>query len=120
MNVLLILNDPPYGTERSYNGLRLAGVLSRRDDARVRVFLLGDAVGCAVSGQKVPQGWYRLDRMVESAARHGADIGCCGTCLDARGISDDSLAKGAERSTMDELAEWTLWADKGRDLLVEH
>ncbi len=22
---LLILNDPPYGTERSYNGLRLAG-----------------------------------------------------------------------------------------------
>jgi len=23
MKILLILNDPPYGTERSYNGLRL-------------------------------------------------------------------------------------------------
>ena len=31
MNVLVVLNDPPYGTERSYNGLRLAGSLARRD-----------------------------------------------------------------------------------------
>ena len=28
---LFILNDPPYGTERSYNALRLAGSLSKRD-----------------------------------------------------------------------------------------
>jgi sulfur relay (sulfurtransferase) complex TusBCD TusD component (DsrE family) len=27
---LFILNDAPYGTERSYNGLRLAGALSER------------------------------------------------------------------------------------------
>lgn len=26
---LFILNDPPYGTERSYNALRLAGSLAR-------------------------------------------------------------------------------------------
>ena len=24
MNTLMILNDPPYGTERTFNGLRLA------------------------------------------------------------------------------------------------
>jgi uncharacterized protein involved in oxidation of intracellular sulfur len=112
MNVLLILNDPPYGTERSYNGLRLAGALVRRDDARVRVFLIGDAVGCALGGQKVPQGWYHLDRMVDTAARHGADVACCGTCLDARGIPEELLTKGARRSSLEELAEWTLWADR--------
>jgi uncharacterized protein involved in oxidation of intracellular sulfur len=28
MNYLIILNDPPYGTERSYNGLRLASALA--------------------------------------------------------------------------------------------
>jgi len=112
MNVLLILNDPPYGTERSYNGLRLAGALVRHDDALVRVFLIGDAVGCALGGQKVPDGWYHLDRMVDTAARHGADVACCGTCLDARGIPEDLLTKGARRSSLEELAEWTLWADK--------
>ena len=53
MKILVILNDPPYGTERSYNGLRLAGALSKREGVEVRVFLFGDAVGCALGG-KVP------------------------------------------------------------------
>jgi uncharacterized protein involved in oxidation of intracellular sulfur len=112
MKTLIICNDPPYGSERSWNGLRLAGALARRPEAEVRVFLLGDAVGCAVAGQKVPDGYYRLDRMIESAARHGAETGCCGTCLDARGITDDRLVKGAHRSALEELADWTLWADR--------
>lgn len=112
MNILLILNDPPYGTERSYNGFRLAGSLAKRDDIEVRVFLMGDAVGCAAANQKVPDGYYHLDRMLGSAARHGADVGCCGTCLDARGMEDDRLTNGARRSTLDELTDWTVWADK--------
>ena len=112
MKTLLILNDPPYGTERSWNGLRLAGALSKRDDSDVHVFLMGDAVGCAVANQKVPDGYYHLDRMIESAARHGAQVGCCGTCMDARGIDDDHLTTGAHRSTLDELTDWTLWADQ--------
>ncbi len=112
MKNLIICNDPPYGTERSWNGLRLAGALARRDGVQVRVFLLGDAVGCAVAGQKVPDGYYHLDRMIGSVARHGGDVGCCGTCLDARGISEESLVEGAHRATLEELADWTLWADR--------
>ena len=112
MKTLLILNDPAYGTERSYNGLRLAGALAKRDDSEVRVFLIGDAVGCAMADQKVPEGYYHLDRMITSAARHGAEIGCCGSCMDARGIAEDHLTKGARPSTLDELTDWTVWADK--------
>ena len=112
MKTLVICNDPPYGTERSWNGLRLAGALARRDEVEVRVFLLGDAVGCAVTNQTVPDGYSHLDRMLESAARHGADVACCGTCMEARGITEEALVKGAHRSTLDELTDWTLWADK--------
>ena len=112
MKTLVICNDPPYGTERSWNGLRLAGSLARRPDVDVRIFLLGDAVGCAVAGQKVPDGYYHLDQMIESAARHGAQIGCCVTCLDARGITDELLVKGAHRSSLQELTDWALWADQ--------
>jgi uncharacterized protein involved in oxidation of intracellular sulfur len=112
MNVLLILNDPPYGTERSYNGLRLAGALAKRDGVDVRIFLMGDAVGCAATGQKVPDGYYHLDRMITSAAHHGAEVGCCATCLDARGLDDDHLIESAHRATLDELTDWTLWADQ--------
>jgi uncharacterized protein involved in oxidation of intracellular sulfur len=110
--VLFILNDPPYGTERDFNALRLAGALAKRDGVEVRVFLMGDAVGAAMANQKLPDGYYHLDRMIIACASHGADIGCCGTCMDARGITEDVLTKGARRSTLDELADWTLWAEK--------
>lgn len=112
MNVLLILNDPPYGTERSYNGLRLAGALSKREETEVRVFLLGDAVGCAMAHQKTPDGYYKLDRMIQVVARTGGEVACCGTCLDARGITEEMLTPATRRSTIDELADWTVWADK--------
>ncbi|OFW66045.1 MAG: hypothetical protein A2Z12_10130 [Actinobacteria bacterium RBG_16_68_21] len=109
---LFVLNDPPYGTERSYNGLRLAGSLARKDGEQVRVFLIGDAAACAKEGQKVPQGYYNLELMLRSVGRRGGDIGVCGTCMDARGITDTELAEGCRRSTMDELTDWTLRADR--------
>jgi uncharacterized protein involved in oxidation of intracellular sulfur len=112
VKALVICNDPPYGSERSWNAIRLVGSLARREGVEVRLFLLGDAVGCAVGGQKVPDGYYHLDRMLESAARQSAEIGCCGTCLDARGIDEDALVKGAHRSTLEELTDWTLWAER--------
>jgi uncharacterized protein involved in oxidation of intracellular sulfur len=58
---LFILNDPPYGPERSYNALRLAGSLSKRDGEEAKVFLLGDAASCAEEDQKVPQGYYNAE-----------------------------------------------------------
>jgi len=112
MRFLIILNDPPYGTERSYNGLRLARSLAGKEGTELRLFLLGDAVGCAVSGQKTPDGYYNLDTMIRSLARKRASIGCCGTCMDARGITEEMLSDGAHRSSMDEVAEWSLWAEK--------
>ena len=109
--VLLILNGPAYGADETFNAVRLAVALGRRDDVEVKVFLMGDAVSCAVAGQKTPDGYYALDRMLTGFARHGGQIACCGTCLDARGITDDRLIDVAPRSTMDALAAWTVEAD---------
>ncbi len=109
---LFILNDPPYGSERSYNALRLAGALSKRDGEAVKLFLVGDAASCAKANQKTPQGYYNVEVMLRAAARHGAEVGVCGTCMDARGIADAELAEGAKRGTLEQLADWTLWADK--------
>ncbi|MFN7970910.1 MAG: DsrE family protein [Acidobacteriota bacterium] len=111
-NILVVLNDPPYGTERSYNGLRLAGSLGRKKEAKVRVFLIGDAVGCAKRGQKVPQGYYNIESMLQIVVRHGGEVGVCGSCLDARGTVETDLVEGTHRGSMDELTAWTLEADK--------
>jgi uncharacterized protein involved in oxidation of intracellular sulfur len=110
--VLFILNDPPYGSERVFNGLRLADAVAKREETHVRIFLMGDAVVAAMAEQKLPNGYYHLDRMIANAGRRGADIGCCSSCMDARGVTDDMLIKETRRSSMDELAEWTLWAEQ--------
>ncbi|MHB8630989.1 MAG: DsrE/DsrF/TusD sulfur relay family protein [Candidatus Limnocylindria bacterium] len=112
MKTLLILNDAPYGSERSYNGLRLAMSLIKREGQAVRVFLLGDGVACAVRGQKTPDGYYNIERMVRAIAQGGGKIVCCGSCSDARGLIDEARVEGAERSSMDELTDWTIWADR--------
>ena len=109
---LLILNDPPYGTERSYNALRLARNLAGEQAGEVRMFLLGDAAACAHAGQKLPQGYYNIADMLAAFMRRGGVISVCGTCMDARGISEEALVQGASRGTMDQLTQWSVWADK--------
>jgi uncharacterized protein involved in oxidation of intracellular sulfur len=110
MKILIILNDPPYGTERDYNGLRLAKALSQQG-AEVTLFLMADAVISAKRGQKVPQGFYNLELMIKSVARNG-EVLLCGSCMDARGLGDDEIVDGVERSTMDVLAKRTLESNK--------
>ncbi len=70
-NFLIVINDSPYGSERPYNALRLAWNLVKRESCRVRVFLLGDGVNCAIAGQKTPEGFYNIERMLKSLAKRG-------------------------------------------------
>jgi uncharacterized protein involved in oxidation of intracellular sulfur len=105
MKSLFILNDPPYGTERVYNALRLAHALVKKDPAmEVTVFLMADAVLAAKAGQKTPEGFYNVERMLKRVLAAKGRVLLCGTCMDARGISDGEILEGARRSTLDEVA----------------
>ncbi|MBI4967016.1 MAG: DsrE family protein [Rhodospirillales bacterium] len=113
MKALLILNEPPYGNERSYNGLRLAHALKKNaPEAEVTVFLMADAVLCAKAGQKTPEGFYNIEKMVRRVVSSGGRVLLCGTCMDARGLLETELTEGVGRGTMDILAAATLAADK--------
>ncbi len=113
MKTLFILNDPPYGTERCYNALRLAHALLKNDpQAEVTVFLMADSVVAARAGQKTPDGYYNMERMLKGVLVGKSSVLLCGTCMDARGMSDDDVLDGVRRSTMAELAAETIAADK--------
>ena len=113
MKALFILNDPPYGTERTYNGLRLANnVFKKNESAQVTIFLMGDAVSTAKAGQQTPNGYYNLERMLKGLIARGGKVLLCGTCMDARGLQEQELLEGSRRSTLDELTELTLVAEK--------
>ena len=113
MKALILINDAPYGTEKAYNGLRLAMALQKdHTNVQVNVFLMADAVASAIANQNTPQGYYNIERMLESVISKGGKVKACGTCTDARGISNVQLVAGAEISNMSELAQWAVEADK--------
>ncbi|SSC66089.1 DsrE/DsrF/TusD sulfur relay family protein [Ciceribacter selenitireducens] len=113
MQILLILNDPPYGTGRCYNGLRLALALTKSEPATVvRVFFMADAVVAAKAGQRTPDGYYNVERMLKGVIAGKGEVLLCGTCMDARGLTEADIVAGAWRSTINELAAATVAADK--------
>lgn len=113
MKILIIINDAPYGTEKAYNALRIAmNVQKESPETEVSIFLMADAVGCAIPNQTTPSGYYNIQIMMKSVIRKGAVVRACGTCMDARGFTEIKLIDGAERSNMKELTELILAADK--------
>jgi uncharacterized protein involved in oxidation of intracellular sulfur len=113
MKILLLINDAPYGTEKAYNALRLGMTLHKEhSNVEVRVFLMADAVGCALSSQNTPQGYYNIERMLKSIIVKGGKVKTCGSCIDARGLRELKLVDGVEISNMSELAQWSVDSDK--------
>lgn len=111
--LLFILNDAPYGSERSFNGLRLAINLNEQEGAEtsIKVFLMSDAVSCALPRQQPGEG-YNIQQMLEILLSQGAEVKLCKTCCNARGLTDLPLIEGVEVGTLDDLSRWTLEADK--------
>lgn len=111
--VLILINDAPYGTEKAYNGLRLAMQIQKDyEDTDLCVFLMADAVTCALPDQNTPNGYYNIERMLKAVIMKKAKVKLCGSCADARGIKGMKLVEGAELSTMKELTQWTIESDK--------
>ncbi|MZR13785.1 hypothetical protein GQE99_12250 [Maritimibacter sp. DP07] len=113
MKHLILLNDPPYGTGRSFNGLRMAHALAKDDaEADITGIALTDAALCAKKGQKTPEGYTNLERMLHRVLTAKGRVLMCGTCMDARGLTETDIMEGPRRSAMDELTQATLSADK--------
>ncbi len=113
MKILIIINDAPYGTEKAYNALRLAMTIQKESpEVEIRIFLLADAVFCALPNQKTPTGYYNIERMLRTVIRKGADIGACVGCSEARGIDTLEFIEGVHLSNMKEFTKWTVESEK--------
>ena len=112
MDMLMILNEAPYGQGRTYEGLRLAmALLQVEEELDLTLYLTNDAVLCAKRGQKTPTGYYNVERMLKPILRRGSVL-ACETCLEVRGFSQEDLVEGVRVAKLGELAQLTLEADR--------
>lgn len=113
MKLLMILNGAPYGCEETFNGLRLAMALGA-DEAQpdLTLYLLGDAVACALPNQMTPQGYYNVERILKSLLAKGAKVLACSSCAQPRGLMELDLLEGVEMGTMPQLARLVAEADQ--------
>jgi len=109
--ILFIFNDSPYGSQRTYNGLRLATSIARKGSGVV-IFLLGDGVTAAVARQNPADASYNTQEMLRVLAANGVSVSACTTCLQARGITEEALVAGVRCGNMDGLRDLVEDADK--------
>ena len=111
--ILFILNDGPYGSEKTFNALRLALNIKEEyeDNVAINIFLMSDSVTAALAKQRPAEG-YNIEQMLDILLAQGAQLKLCGTCVEARGIGELPLIEGAQISTLIELSQWTFTADK--------
>ncbi len=113
MKVLIIINDAPYGTEKAYNALRLATqILKDYENTELCVFLMADAVGCAIPNQNTPNGYYNIERMLKIVVNKMGKVKICTSCVEARGLKEMKFIEGAELSSMKELTQWVMESDR--------
>jgi len=112
--ILIVINDAPYGTEKAYNALRMAITLQKEHvgEVEIKIFLLADAVTCALPNQITPNGYYNIERMLKVVIRNGGEVKSCGGCSEARGIDKIKFIDGVKLSNMKEYAQWTIDCDK--------
>lgn len=112
--ILIIINDAPYGTEKAYNALRMAMTLLKEhaEKVEIKIFLLADGVFCGLPNQTTANGYYNIERMLNSVIRRGGEVKCCGGCSKARGIDKIPFIEGVKLSNMKEFAQWTINSDK--------
>jgi len=112
--ITIILNSAPYGDEKVWNALRLAMALtSAAIKMKVNIFLIGDAVTTAKKGQKPPEGYYHLEKMLKDLIEQGVKVVACRTCINARGLTQEDLVEGTHvGTTVQDLAVWVKESQK--------
>jgi uncharacterized protein involved in oxidation of intracellular sulfur len=89
MNILFLLNDAPYGSDKNYNAMRTAIQLQKQDkNMSIKVYLMSDAVTAAIDGQTVKQGAYNIGSMLSEIMASGGEVKICSSCAESRGVKD--------------------------------
>lgn len=94
----IVIGDGGYTSERPYTMLRFA-YTSLLEDHHINIFLVEDGIFVGKKNQD-PTTYDNLGKWMKDVIIEGAKVKACGVCMKARGITEDELIDGIEKTTM--------------------
>jgi tRNA 2-thiouridine synthesizing protein D len=107
----LIINEAPYGKERTLSALRFAATADI-EGHKVRIWLFENGVYLAKRDQKPAEGIINCGELLKNLKDGGAEVKVCVVCVESRGLTQADLMEGVKIATIHELIEWTVDSDK--------
>lgn len=99
----IIIGDGPYTVERPFTMLRFA-YTALLEDHKINIFLVEDGIFVGKKNQD-PTTHDNVGKWMKDVISEGAKVKACGVCMKARGLTEDELMEGIEKTTMNSLVE---------------
>jgi len=105
----IVIADGPYTKERPYTMLRFA-YTALLEGHKVNIFLVEDGIFVGKQNQD-PTTYDNVGKWMKDVLEENAKVKACGVCMKARGLSEDELFDGIEKTTMNGFLDMTVEAD---------
>ena len=105
----IIIADGAYTSERPFTMLRFA-YTALLDEHKVNIFLVEDGIFVGKKNQD-PSTYDNVGKWMSDVISEGANVKACGVCMKARGLTEDELLDGIEKTTMNGLLDMCVEAD---------
>ncbi len=105
----IVIGDGAYTSERPYTMLRFA-YTALLEDHKVNIFLVEDGIFVGKKNQN-PTTYDNIGKWMTDVISEGANVKACGVCMKARGLSEDELIDGIEKTSMNGFVEMCEEAD---------
>ena len=105
----IIIADGAYTKERPFTMLRFA-YTALLEGHKINIFLVEDGIFVGKKNQD-PSTYDNIGKWMTDVISEGAKVKACGVCMKARGIAEDELMEGIERTTMNGFVEMCEEAD---------
>jgi tRNA 2-thiouridine synthesizing protein D len=105
----IVIGDGAYTRERPFTMLRFA-YTALLQEHKVNVFLVEDGIFVGMKKQN-PAVYDNVGKWMMDVITEGANVKACSVCMKARGLSEEELIDGIEKTTMNGFVEMCEEAD---------
>ena len=105
----IVIADGAYTKERPFTMLRFA-YAALLEGHKINIFLVEDGIFVGKENQD-PTTYDNLGKWMKDVISEGAIVKACGVCMRARGMTEDELINGIQKTTMNGLVDMCVKAD---------